>query len=86
MKRIFDGIEELLTSAALLEEGSGGEVRATDPGVVRESIEENLIEVAFSEAADYDDIHHAILREHRDERDLAYPDDCGQGDNELCFV
>jgi len=31
----------------------------------KESLEENLMEVAFAEAADFDDIHTAILREHQ---------------------
>jgi hypothetical protein len=42
--------------------------------------------VAFAEAADYDDIHEAILKEHQAERDIAHPDDCQYADNELCFV
>jgi hypothetical protein len=42
--------------------------------------------VAFTEAADYDDIHDAILMEHRQERDIVYPDDCKHGDNDMCFV
>jgi hypothetical protein len=37
-------------------------------------------------AADYDDIHEAILREHWTDRDIAHPDDCQYGDNDLCFV
>jgi len=51
-----------------------------------ETVEGNLIEVAFAEAADYDDIHEAILKEHRAERDIARPDDCQYGDNDLYFV
>jgi len=42
--------------------------------------------VAFAEAADYDGIHKAILREHREERDIAHSDDYGQGDDALCLV
>jgi hypothetical protein len=50
----------------MLEEG----VRLQMPTIAvcdpfEETLEENLIEVAFAEAADYDDIHTAILREHR---------------------
>jgi hypothetical protein len=40
-------------------------------GTFRESLEENLVEVAFAEEADYDDIHEAIQREHRQKRDVA---------------
>lgn len=86
MKRLLSEVQEILADAALLEMGTGAIAPARVRGVERESIEENLIEVAFAEAADYDDIHKAILREHREERDIARPDDCGQGDNALCFV
>jgi hypothetical protein len=49
----------------MLEEG----IRLEPPAAAvcdpfKETLEENLIEVAFAEAADYDDIHTAILREH----------------------
>jgi len=87
MKRFFRNIEESLADAALLE--MGVDVAASERGTfdpAHESLEENLIEVAFAEAADYEDIHQAILREHQQERLIAHPDDCGQGDNDLCFV
>jgi hypothetical protein len=35
---------------------------ACDP--FEETLEEHLMEVAFAEAADYDDIHRAIISEH----------------------
>lgn len=87
MKNLFKSVSDLLADAALLEMG-------VDASLVsnlrlnrdRETLEENLIEVAFAEAADYDDIHEAILREHRQERDIARPDDCQYGDDDLCFV
>jgi len=87
MKSFFRNIEESLADAALLE--MGVDVEATKTARVdltHESLEENLIEVAFAEAADYQDIHEAILREHQQEWLIAHPDDCGQGDNDLCFV
>ncbi len=61
------------------------------PGIAKErreqkTLEENLIEVAFAEAADFDDIHKAILREDRSERDIAHPDGCQYGDNNMFFV
>jgi hypothetical protein len=87
MKRFFRNIEETLADAALLEMGvevTSTAGRAFDP--VHESLEENLIEVAFAEEADYEDIHEAILQEHIEERDIAHPDDCQYGDNDLCFV
>lgn len=86
MKRILKRIEEMLTEAALLEAGVGGALPTEGRGAAREPIGENLVEVAFAKAADYDDIHSAILREHREERDISHPDDGGEGDNELCFA
>jgi hypothetical protein len=65
MKTPFKRLEDLMAEAAMQEEGTSlGAVttKACDP--YKESLEENLIEVAFAEAADYDDIHTAILREH----------------------
>ena len=66
MKTFFKNLIDKLTEAAMLEEGIRLEMpiaAVCDP--FEESLEENLIEVAFAEAADYDDIHSAILREHR---------------------
>lgn len=86
MKRLLSRIENVLTDAALLEEGAGGTVSAESLRAGRETIEDNLIEIAFAEAADYDDIHRAILREHRDGRHKAHSAECRQGDSKLCFV
>ena len=66
MKKFMQTIQNMLADAALLEMDV-----ATDTASVRknrkssESLEENFIEVAFAEAADYDQIHDAILWEHR---------------------
>ncbi len=85
MTRILQNITETLSDAALLERGVPvATIGALQPDA--ETLEENLVEVAFAEAADYDEIHEAILREHRDERDMAHPDDCQYGDNDLCYV
>jgi hypothetical protein len=65
MKTLFKNLLDNLTEAALFEEGIRMETPAAavcDP--FEETLEENLIEVAFAEAADYDDIHTAIIREH----------------------
>jgi hypothetical protein len=86
LKRLFQNLTDTLADAALLEMGVHVATPAAAAGTDRESLEENLIEVAFAEAADYDDIHESILREHRQERDIAHPDDCQYGDNDLCFV
>jgi len=66
MKTLLKNLLDRLAEAAMLEEGVRLELPAAaicDP--FEETLEENLIEVAFAEAADYDDIHTAILREHR---------------------
>jgi hypothetical protein len=86
MKRFLAKITDMLADAALLEMGADVVTPAIKAGTVRETLEENLIEVAFSEAAAYDDIHESILREHRPERDFMHPDDCQCGDNDLCFI
>jgi hypothetical protein len=65
MKTLFKNLLDRLTEAAMLEEGIRLETPAAaicDP--FEETLEENLIEVAFAEAADYDDIHTAIIKEH----------------------
>lgn len=65
MKTLFKKTVSRLAEAAVLEEGV--QLNAI-PGALcnplEETLEDNLIEVAFAEAADYDDIHKAILREH----------------------
>ena len=86
MKRFLNRITNMLADAALLEMGVNVVTPVAKTGTVRETLEENLIEVAFAEAADYDDIHKAILRAHQSERDISHPDDCQYGDNDICFV
>jgi hypothetical protein len=85
MKKFLQNIENALADSALLEMGVAVAL-VEQPKTVHETLEENLIEVAFAEAADYDQIHEAILREHRRADDLIRPDDCGYGDNDVCFV
>lgn len=86
LKRLFKNLEKTLADAALLEEGvdTVSPDRRSRPDA--ETLEENLIEVAFAEAADYDDIHKAILRERQLERDISHPDDCQYGNNDMCFI
>jgi hypothetical protein len=86
MKRLMNKITDMLADAALLEMGVNVVAPLANAGTLRETLEENFIEIAFAEAADYDDIHKAILREHRSERDIAHPDECQYGDNDMCFV
>jgi hypothetical protein len=86
MKRLMNKITDMLADATLLEMGVNVVTPVSKAGMVRETLEENLIEIAFAEAADYDDIHKAILREHQSERDIAHPDECHYGDNDMCFV
>jgi hypothetical protein len=65
MKTVLKNLIDNLTEAAMLEEGiplDTATIAVCDP--FKETLEENLVEVAFAEAADYDDIHKAILREH----------------------
>jgi len=65
MKTLLKNLIDRLTEAAMLEEGIRPEsVIASVCDPFKETLEENLVEVAFAEAADYDDIHKAILHEH----------------------
>lgn len=65
MKTLFKRTEDLMAEVAMEEEGTSlGAVKAEACDPFEETLEENLIEIALAEAADYDDIHTAILREH----------------------
>jgi len=86
MKRLLNKITDMLADAALLEMGVNEVTPVAQAGMLRETLEENLIEIAFAEAADYDDIHKAILREHQVQRDIAHRGECQYGDNDMCFV
>lgn len=65
MKTLFRRTEDLMAEAAREEEeASLGAVTAGACDPFEETLEENLIEIAFAEAAGYDDIRKAFLREH----------------------
>lgn len=85
MKRFLKNIEDALADSALLEMGVAVAL-VEQTKAVHETLEENLIEIAFAEAGEYDQIHKAILREHRRENDLVRFDDCQYGDNDACFA
>jgi hypothetical protein len=85
MKRFLKNIEDALADSALLEMGVAIAL-VEQSKAVRETLEENLIEIAFAEAGDYDQIHKSILREHRRENDMVRPDDCQYGDSDACFA
>jgi hypothetical protein len=86
MKTFLNRITDILADSALLEMGVNVVTPVAKVETMHETLEENLIEVAFAEAADYDDIHNSILREHQSEREISHPDDCQYGDNDICFV
>jgi hypothetical protein len=85
MKRFLKNIEDALADSALLEMGVAVAL-VEQTKAVRETLEENLIEIALAEAGEYDQIHKAILREHRRENDMVRPDDCQYGDNDACYA
>ena len=65
MKTLFRDPIDILADAAMLEERISLHPACTEAcSPFSESIEENLIEVAFAETADYDDIHKAIMNDH----------------------
>jgi hypothetical protein len=79
-------LEETFADAALLEMGIDlDHSPAAAKRSVTESLEEEFVEIAFAEEADYEEIHQAILREHEDLDDRIHPDDCQYGDNDGCF-
>jgi len=87
MKTFFQNIQDTFADAALLE--MGVDLYHSPVAAKRsfqESREEEFVEIAFAEEADYDDIHKAILREHGEPNDRVHPDDCQYGDNDICFV
>jgi hypothetical protein len=85
MKRSMQNLIDML-DAAFLEEGVDIVSPNRLPRTGAEPLEENRIEIVFSEAADYDDIHTSILGEHWSEKDISRPGDCQYGPNEMCFV
>jgi hypothetical protein len=65
MRTLLQKLEEAFADAALLEMGIYPDrAAAAVKHCWNERLEENFIEIAFAEAADYEDIHKAILREH----------------------
>jgi hypothetical protein len=87
MKKLINNMENLLVDEALLEEGfDETAITAAQDRTFAESLEEHLVEIAFAEAADYNDIHEALLGERRMPGGIAHPDDCQYGDNEVCFL
>ncbi len=63
MLRLLNKIMELSADAAVQEMGVPVVTFAGSERTVGEKIEESLVEVAFAEAADYDDIHRALEKE-----------------------
>jgi len=90
IQSLFERAEERLTAAALAEFGVTDSlelaVRRKPVRTFAENMEEKLIEVAFAEAADYEDIHNALAAEQREAERLIKPDDCQYGDNDLCYA
>ncbi len=90
IRSLFEGAEELLAASALAEMGVTDSlelaVRRTPMHTLAQSMEEKLVEVAFAEAADYEDIHKALAAEKRETEGLVRPDDCQYGDNDLCYT
>lgn len=85
MKRLPINGTDSLADVAVLDTGIAMAKSTKTRAVARESLKGNLIELAFAEAADYDDIHRAILGEHRSEQDIARYDEYQYGENDVCF-
>ncbi len=90
IQSLFERMDELLAASALAEFGVTDSldlaVKRTPMHTFAESVEKKLVEVAFAEAADYEDIHNAMVAEKRTIERLVKPDDCQYADNDLCFT
>ncbi len=65
MKTFLEKLEKTFADAAFFETGIN--LDCPDSAVkhsLRDELEEDFMEIAFAEAADYEDIHSAILWEH----------------------
>lgn len=47
-----------------------------------ERVEETLLAVTYAEAADLKDFLHVL----KNETELAHPDECQYGDNDVCYL
>jgi hypothetical protein len=88
MRRLLKNIAGSLADAAVLEMGAEVIYAPRNPGrAFRELLEEHLVEIAYAEAADYDEIHKAILRERTEnENERIHDDECRYGDNDVCLA
>jgi hypothetical protein len=90
IQSLFERVEERLAASAFAEFGVtdslGVAVGRTPVHTFAERMEENLVEVAFAEAADYEDIHKALVAEKRETERLAQPDECRYSDKDLCYT
>jgi len=65
MRTLLDKLAETFADAALLEMGIDlYHPAAAAKHSLKDELEEDFMEIAFAEAADYEDIHSAILKEH----------------------
>ncbi len=83
MKRFVQNVTDTLAEAALLEMGIDTSALNRCAGLYVRTLEESLIEVAFAEAADYDEIHGAIYLQGRD---IVHFDDCLNGVKHQCYI
>lgn len=90
IQSLFEKVEERLAASDLAEFGVTDslelDVWRTPVHTFGESMEEKFVEVAFAEAADYEDIHKALIAEKRQIELLVQPDECQYGDNDLCYT
>jgi len=87
MKTLLRKLEDTFADAALLEMGVRDDLSPTTGQLTfAETLEEALVEVAFAEAADYDEIHKALALEHYENIGAVHFDECQYGDNDSCFA
>lgn len=84
MKNLFNTSQKALADAALLELGVLPADSESRGAKARETIENNLVEIAFAEAADYEQIHKALSRERMQAEITGRVGDCLRDDHGLC--
>lgn len=86
MKTFFKKIADALTESTLAEMSIDTEQKlktGAPEHSFAEAMEERLVEAAYAEAADYEDIKRSLEAK---KRETARPDECQFGDNDLCYV
>ncbi len=86
MKGFLKNITDTLADAALLEMGVGTYASSNEPLISDIKRFFRNFSITMADAALLELGVFPEESERQDERDIAHPDDCQYGDNDLCFV